>query len=324
MGQGHRARLKRKVVQWSKLISLQRHGRLAKTKASSGNYEELRAHLLLHNISVPEGLIDVGRFSKWKVLLRTVALVHRFVSNCRRKTAGLPIEAVTTSASVHKNHTMRPSIPLRQHEYLQAEQLLWRVAQNDAYPDETKILLSNRDESHLDKWVSLEKSSPLYRLSPFADQFGVIRVEGRTVNASYATFDARFPIILPKDHTITTLLLSDYHRQYGHANRETVVNEVRQRFYIFNLRSAIDKVMRSCQRCKLTKCQPQVPRMAPLPEERLTPFIRPFSYVGVDYLGPLETFVGRRREKRYVAVFTCLVTRAIHLEVAHNLSTDPA
>ncbi|XP_062713585.1 uncharacterized protein LOC134290455 [Aedes albopictus] len=153
-------------------------------------------------------------------------------------------------------------------------------------------------------------------------EFGVIRVEGRTVNASYATFDARFPIILPKDHTITTLLLSDYHRQYGHANRETVVNEVRQRFYIFNLRSAIDKVMRSCQRCKLTKCQPQVPRMAPLPEERLTPFIRPFSYVGVDYLGPLETFVGRRREKRYVAVFTCLVTRAIHLEVAHNLSTD--
>ncbi|XP_062703806.1 uncharacterized protein LOC134286238 [Aedes albopictus] len=293
-----------------------------KQKQVPETIEELRAHLLLHNISVPEGLIDVGRFSKWKVLLRTVALVHRFVSNCRRKTAGLPIEAVTTSASVHKNHTMRPSIPLRQHEYLQAEQLLWRVAQNDAYPDETKILLSNRDESHLDKWVSLEKSSPLYRLSPFADQFGVIRVEGRTVNASYATFDARFPIILPKDHTITTLLLSDYHRQYGHANRETVVNEVRQRFYIFNLRSAIDKVMRSCQRCKLTKCQPQVPRMAPLPEERLTPFIRPFSYVGVDYLGPLETFVGRRQEKRYVAVFTCLVTRAIHLEVAHNLSTD--
>ncbi|XP_062712190.1 uncharacterized protein LOC115260083 [Aedes albopictus] len=332
------------LTKWSKDTALDSNGRWfngrnsflysdienwPKQKQIAETTEELRAHLLLHQILVPKSLIDVGRFSKWKVLLRTVALVRRFVSNCRRKIDGLPIEVVqaSTSADKVKSNTTRSLIhaeiiPLRQHEYLQAEQILWRVAQNDVFPDETIILLSNRDEPQLDKWVSLEKSSPLYRLSPFADEFGVIRVEGRTVNASYATFDARFPIILPKSHPITSLLLSDYHCQHGHANRETVVNEVRQRFYIFNLRTAIDKVMRSCQRCKLTKCQPQVPRMAPLPEERLTPFVRPFSYVGVDYLGPLETVAGRRREKRYVAVFTCLVTRAVHLEVAHNLSTD--
>ncbi|XP_058839534.1 uncharacterized protein LOC131695018 [Topomyia yanbarensis] len=157
---------------------------------------------------------------------------------------------------------------------------------------------------------------------PATKYFGVIRVEGRTANASYATFDARFPVILPKGHLITTLLLNDYHCRFGHANRETVVNEVRQRFYIPNLRATVGKVMRECQRCKITKCQPQYPRMAPLPEERLTPFVRPFCYVGVDYLGPLDVSVGRRKEKRYVAVFTCLVTRAVHLEVAHCLSTD--
>ncbi|XP_055591132.1 uncharacterized protein LOC129743184 [Uranotaenia lowii] len=62
--------------------------------------------------------------------------------------------------------------------------------------------------------------------------------------------------------------------------------------------------------------------MVPLPEQRLTPYVRPFQYTGLDYLGPVEVTVGRRREKRYVAVFTCLVVRAVHIEVAHSLSKD--
>ncbi|XP_062698771.1 uncharacterized protein LOC134284194 [Aedes albopictus] len=294
-----------------------------KQKKITETSEELRAHLLLHHVSVPESLIDITRFSKWNVLLRTVALVNRFISNCRRKIKGLPIEVLKATES-HEKVLKRPSpsviVPLRQEEYSKAEQYLWQVAQNAFYPDETKTLKNNRDEPLLEKWISLEKSSPLYRLSPFADQCGVIRVEGRTAHASYATFDARFPVILPKDHPVTTLLLNNYHCRYGHANRETIVNEVRQRFHIFNLRSTVNKVMRDCQHCKVIKCRPQNPRMAPLPEERN--FIRTFSYVGVDYLGPLETSVGRRKEKRYVVVFTCLVVRAVHLELAYNLSTD--
>ncbi|XP_062534843.1 uncharacterized protein LOC134204024 [Armigeres subalbatus] len=296
-----------------------------KQKQIAETSEELRAHILLHHISVPEGLVDIARFSKWRVLLRAVALALRFISNCRRKSNKLPIEVV--KATENQRRCLLRSIPaevvpLRQNEYLLAEHILWRLAQTDCYPDEIRTLLNNRDESDPIKLSSIEKSSPLYKLSPFADEFGVIRVEGRTANASYATFDARFPVILPNNHSITKLLVDDYHRRYGHANRETVVNEVRQRFHIFNLRSTIDKAMKSCQRCKIAKCQPRNPRMAPLPLERLTPHVRPFSYVGVDYLGPLEISVGRRKEKRYVAVFTCLVTRAVHLEVAHNLSTD--
>lgn len=287
--------------------------------------EELRVHLLLHHIVLPKCVVDVGRFSKWNKLVRTVALVGRYLSNLNQRVKGLPIETLKATKSQRKLAKITlPAvvIPLRQHEYQRAEQYLYCVAQNEEYPDETKTLLNNREDPHPAKWVCLEKSSPLFRLTPFADESGVIRVEGRTANASYATFDARFPVIMPKNHPITWLLLNNYHCRYGHANRETVVNEVRQRFHIFNLRSAVNKVMANCQHCRVKKCQPQLPRMAPLPEERLTPFIRPFSYVGVDYMGPLEVAVGRRREKRYVAVFTCLVTRAVHLEVAHNLSTD--
>lgn len=60
------------------------------------------------------------------------------------------------------------------------------------------------------------------------------------------------------------------------------------------------------------------------PIDRLSPYVRPFSYTGVDYMGPFMVSVGRRSEKRWVALFTCLTVRAIHLEVAKDLSTDAA
>ncbi|XP_055604349.1 uncharacterized protein LOC129752599 [Uranotaenia lowii] len=62
--------------------------------------------------------------------------------------------------------------------------------------------------------------------------------------------------------------------------------------------------------------------MAPLPSQRVNPPVGPFSAVGVDYLGPVEVAVGRRREKRWVAVFTCMATRAVHLEVVYGMSTS--
>jgi transposase InsO family protein len=62
--------------------------------------------------------------------------------------------------------------------------------------------------------------------------------------------------------------------------------------------------------------------MATLPNARLGAYQRPFTFTGVDYFGPLEVTIGRRHEKRWGALFTCLVTRAVHIEVAASLSAD--
>ena len=64
--------------------------------------------------------------------------------------------------------------------------------------------------------------------------------------------------------------------------------------------------------------------MANLPNSRLAHYQRPFTYWGVDYFGPMVVKVGRRHEKRWGVIFTCLTTRAVHLEVATSLTTDLA
>ena len=64
--------------------------------------------------------------------------------------------------------------------------------------------------------------------------------------------------------------------------------------------------------------------MAPLPLSRLKTSLRAFTRTSVDYGGPFTTIQGRgkRRQKRYLCLFTCLATRAVHLGTAFSLDTD--
>lgn len=62
--------------------------------------------------------------------------------------------------------------------------------------------------------------------------------------------------------------------------------------------------------------------MSDLPKERVLPDVAPFTDVGVDYFGPLDVKRGRTILKRYGVIFTCLSSRAVHLEVSHSLDTD--
>jgi hypothetical protein len=61
--------------------------------------------------------------------------------------------------------------------------------------------------------------------------------------------------------------------------------------------------------------------MADLPKERVTP-APPFTYCGINYFGPFVVKQGRKEVKRYGAVFTCMASRAVHIETAVSLETD--
>lgn len=159
-------------------------------------------------------------------------------------------------------------------------------------------------------------------MSPWLDEQGVLRMRSRIGACQFVSHDTKQPIILPRTHHITTLVIMHYHYKYHHCNHETVINELRQKFHIPRIRVAFTKARKGCQRCKNENAAPQPPFMADLPAARLAAFTRPFTYVGVDYFGPLEVVVGRRTEKRWGMLITCLTVRAIHIELVCSLSTN--
>lgn len=147
-------------------------------------------------------------------------------------------------------------------------------------------------------------------------------MKSRLIDADFLNFDQRCPIILPKAHFVTVLIGQHYHDRYLHQNHATVLNELRQGFAIPSIRAALKKLHASCWTCRRRSIQPEMPEMSPLPRSWTAVYMRPFSHTGVDYFGPFSVKHGRRVEKKWGALFTCLTTRAVHLEVASTLSSD--
>ncbi|XP_055527233.1 uncharacterized protein LOC129719850 [Wyeomyia smithii] len=208
---------------------------------------------------------------------------------------------------------------LQQSELRAAETMIIKQAQRETYQDEIAALLFEAPNKPNQK--NIGKDSSIYQLVPILDEKGVLREQGR-FGAAKVSYNVRHPKILPRKHQITELLVDRYQREYHHDNAETVTNEIRQLYTIPRLRLVVKKVFRDCQLCKVRQAKPMVPLMAPLPKARLAHHEKAFTYTGVDYFGPLVVKMGRSNVKRWVALFTCLTVRAVHLETAYTLSTE--
>lgn len=96
------------------------------------------------------------------------------------------------------------------------------------------------------------------------------------------------------------------------------------RFWIPGAREEIRDCERACMVCRRRKVQPASQVMAPLPAVRAEMSLRAFTNISVDFAGPFLTKQGRgkARFKRYLCLFACMNTRAVHLEMAYGLDTD--
>ncbi|XP_055615247.1 uncharacterized protein LOC129761547 [Toxorhynchites rutilus septentrionalis] len=262
--------------------------------------EELRLHLLVH-IQPSDPVIRPQDFSKWNKLLRVSAYVLRYINNLKRSCYGKP----------------RVSGELKRKDFIDAEN---HFVQSTAFAEEIVILNKNRALKNSMKRIP--RSSLLYQWNAFLDENDVLRVKGRTKACAFIDRDAAEPIILPRDHPVTRLIISSIHERFLHQNHETVINEVLQRYRIPRLKAAYRQIRKDYQQCKILLANPQPPAMGDLPPARLAAFSRPFTHMGVDYFGLILVSIGRRNEKRWGVLATCLTTRAIHLQIAYKLTTD--
>ena len=166
----------------------------------------------------------------------------------------------------------------------------------------------------------IKKASPLFKLNPFVDDSGILRVGGRLERADESV-EVKHPIILPRAGHVSLLIARHYHER-NHQGRGITINEIRQAgYWICGVRRVASSVINSCVTCRKCRRPLERQKVAPLPGDRVevTP---PFTYCGVDYFGPFHIRQRRSDVPRYGVIFTCLMSRAIHLEVADTLDTS--
>lgn len=189
-----------------------------------------------------------------------------------------------------------------------------KYAQENCYTQEIQCLRTNKP---------LPSRSVLLSLNPILDNNGILRVKGRLTN-SLLTYDNKFPIILPADNQFTTLIIRGAHFRTLHGGLQQTLRAIRDEFWIVRGKMAVKRVLKQCITCFRDKCQPAKQQMADLLAPQVQPN-RPFSHTGVDFAGYFEVKTSTRRNaaftKCYVALFICLTTKAIHLELVHDLST---
>jgi hypothetical protein len=130
-------------------------------------------------------------------------------------------------------------------------------------------------------------------------------------------------ILLPYEHRLSFIYALFIHN-LGHNGVETTIAKIRLKFWICRIRRIVKSIVSNCVICRRNAKDFETQVMAPLPAERLKPSPA-FHYTMVDYFGPfpLKGEVNKRSQGRgYGVLFTCLYTRAVYADVAHDYSTD--
>ncbi|XP_018395620.1 PREDICTED: uncharacterized protein LOC108774103 [Cyphomyrmex costatus] len=235
------------------------------------------------------------RFSTVNTLQRVVAWCYRFIHNSqsKNKTNG----ELSTSELQHAMHS------------------IIRIVQRETCTSEIKDLSQGN---------SCNKHNKLLSLNPFLDSDHILRVGGR-LKHSTLTYNQKHPIILPEKHVITSMLIRSTHKLLGHAGPQATLYALRQKYWIINGRSKIRKILHECTICFRMRPQFTTYQMGDLPRERFQSS-RSFVNVGIDFCGPFfikeRKLYNRNKVKIYVAVFICLASKAIHLEVVSDLTIE--
>ncbi|XP_071043029.1 uncharacterized protein [Parasteatoda tepidariorum] len=151
-------------------------------------------------------------------------------------------------------------------------------------------------------------------------QENLIRLGGRLQFVSLKN-EQKHPLLLDGSHPFVHLFIYYTHVKLHRLGVQIVLSEIRSNFWIIRGREAIKRVFYKCLPCKLSQASRSQQIEAPLPRDRITPCL-PFTTIGIDFAGPLYVRNLKPLNTAYIALFTCSTTRAVHIELVSDLTTD--
>lgn len=236
------------------------------------------------------------RFSNFRTLINVFAFINRFANHARKTKV-----------------TQRASEVLTVEEVETAKLNIIRIVQREMFSKEYKAL-NNKTQ--------LPKQSTIRSLAPFLDNERVLRISGRLQSCSEMSFGQKHPIILPSCH-FTTMILRDIHLRQLHAGPSALMSFVKQTYWPLRAKSSIKKIVHECVVCFRAKPTEINQLMSDLPSARVT-LTKAFANTAIDYAGYFNIRSGYTRNaphvKCYIAMFKCMSTGAIHLELVSDLT----
>lgn len=247
--------------------------------------------------NVIESLIN--KYSSWSKLQRVMSYVLRFIHNCK------------------KTAREKSRGPLKAVEIKNATFVLIRVAQEQDFPNEIKLIKAK-------KFNDLNKQ--IKKLSPFFDEeCKVLRVGGRLAEAQFLPYETKHPMLLLKTNCLSTIICDHYHKILLHSGPRSTSAAIRRKFWITSLMVLVKSRIHRCVTCTRFNGKPVQPIMSNVPSMRLQQ-TSCWVNTSLDFGGPFIVKESNIRKsthhKVYICVFVCLSTRACHLEMVTDLSAN--
>ena len=236
-------------------------------------------------------IIDTTKFNELTRLLRVSAIVLKFIKKLKARISKeqfLEVEVLTA-------------------EELKEGRNLW-------------IRESQRKLELKPNYENLKQQLGIYE-----DEEHILRCRGRLGN-SCLTEETRFPIILPRNHQLSRLIVEACHRKVHHGGLKESLAELRSVYWIPKGRKFVKRILHQCVTCRrIQGLAYKPPQPAQLPEARVSE-ASAFIHVGIDLAGPVfvkqKSGSEKEMKKAYICLFTCATSRAMHLELTPDLTTE--
>ena len=242
------------------------------------------------------------KFNSYTKLLHTTAYIFRFFRN---------LKAAVQGEQPVKTRVLSPS------EVAAAELILFKNSQARAFTEDLRRLQAANP-------LPMKKNSPLRLVHPFLSQEGLLLVGGR-LNRSSLSAQQKHPVILSSSDVVTKLYFVHHHVLLAHCGPTLLLAHTGQQVYVAAAKRLARRVCQGCLHCRRVTPRTLQQKMGQLPPPRVEGSLC-FTHTGVDYAGPFLLKSGNLKRstvvKGYLAVFICLASKAVHLEVVSSLSTE--
>ena len=259
-------------------------------------------------------ILDWSRFSCYEKLLRTTGYFFKlllFLLKLHKTNKGFKLTFM--QARIELCGAISPSI------CNQADKFYISRIQGMNFQEEIQALKGGKEVGHKSKLLSL---SPKF-------ENGFLRMDSRIGDAAHVNYDEANPIILPSissknEHSLTMLKVKSIHNHSLHVGPWTTLSLVRQNFWIMKGYASIRNALANCNICGKFKRKAFSQKMAKLPPQRIDKDAAVFQHIGCDMAGPLYCWLSKKVKteiKVYFLIFSCSVSRNIHLELLEECDT---